>query len=192
MKFRNFTVLSLVGFALVALGGIAKATPAGLTGPIDTYSSPFGAAHITTVISDLDTYLGVSSVCFVGRLDSSSTDLSNATCSGLSTTPVSGTGLTTTSGTWTFDPGSTSYKIVGLEINGGSNGDLYAVTPPALSGSWNTFDLLAGNSNNHPSLSHLDFYAEIFTSRPVPEPTTLALMGIGLVGFGLVRRRRAL
>lgn len=46
-----------------------------------------------------------------------------------------------------------------------------------------------GPKQNNPALSHLSLYAQ--TVRSVPEPATLGLMGLGLLGLGLSRRQRA-
>lgn len=190
-KILSKTAALIAAFVLsVGVSSVALATPVGTTGPIQTYGPPFGAAHITTVEGDLNAYLGVSDVVYLGRLDSSgfaADPILNGTGASLS-----GTGLTGTSGTWTFIQGSTVYEVVGIEINGGSHGALYAVTPAALLGFWDTNDLLAGNSDNPPDLSHLDFYARAFGTPPgVPEPLTLSLFGAGLAGLGAIRRRKA-
>lgn len=44
------------------------------------------------------------------------------------------------------------------------------------------------NTAEPPALSHLDLYAK--TVAQVPEPTTLGLMGLGLLGLGLRRKRK--
>ena len=45
-----------------------------------------------------------------------------------------------------------------------------------------------GPQKNNPDLSHLSLYARTVAS--VPEPATMGLMGLGLLGLGLSRRRR--
>ncbi len=170
--------------------GMAQATPVGLTGPIEIYSPPFGAAHRTAVVNDLNAALGVTDVVYLGRLNPNGGVEYGPVLTGTGAS-ISGTGLTGKSGTWTFTQGSTTYEVVGIEINGGSKGALYLVTPAALNGFWDTNDLTAGASSNTPNLSHMDFFARIASTTTVPEPATLALIGAGLVGVWSVRRRKA-
>lgn len=184
---RNF-ISAIAAAIFLSLGSSAMATPVGTVGPIATYDPPFGAAHITDVETDLNSYLGVSDVVYLGRLDGGGFD-ADTILDGTGAS-ISGTGLTGKSGTWTFVQGTTTYEVVGIEINGGSQGALYAVTPSALLGYWDTNDLLAGKSDNHPDLSHLDFYARAFDpTTNTPEPLTLSLFGAGLAGIGALRRR---
>jgi hypothetical protein len=48
----------------------------------------------------------------------------------------------------------------------------------------------AGGSVTWDPLSNWDFSLKTYVSTSVPEPTTLALMGLGLVGFGATRMRK--
>lgn len=161
----------------------ASATPGGLTGPIQTYTSPFGAAHITTVETYLNTYFGVTDVTYLGRY----TGMTDAF---VPESVLNGTGAfftitggSTSSGTWAFDPGNTDYVVYAVEVSTSGKADLYAVTPASNSGHWDTNDI-----NGH-GLSHLDFYARLVTHK-TPEPISLFLMGGGLAGLQMVRKKK--
>ena len=182
--------------------GIAVATPSWVNGPIDSLSQPFGTAHLTAVENFLDSYYATSGVIYLGRLDSSSNDLTSSPLSGLGTT-LTGTGLGSTSGTWTLTENlnlGAAWNVLAIEINAGSQGLLYDENPTGLltsacntlgmtftcTGNWDTSDILVGYGN-HPALSHIDPPLP----DPVPEPSTLALFGAGLASVLAVRRRKA-
>jgi len=61
-------------------------------------------------------------------------------------------------------------------------------TPDALSGG-TVLDVFTGNTGNTGSYN-ITFTTATAASSQVPEPGTLALFGLGLVGLSLARRRR--
>jgi hypothetical protein len=203
---RNAVTAALALMCCVAGTVAATATPIGVNGPIDSFSPPFGAAHLTAVENFLDSYYATSGVTYLGRLDSSSGDFTSSPLSGLGATLV-GTGLGSTSGTWTLTENlnlSGAWNVLAIEINAGSHGLLYDENPTGLltsacnalgttytcTGNWDTSDILVGNGN-HPALSRIDFYG-IDPPLPasVPEPSTLALFGAGLASVFALRRRK--
>jgi len=93
------------------------------------------------------------------------------------------------SGLWEFDVDS-SLSLGFYTVKGGDAFALYYVDPGQQSGIWTTRHLLVGNARriNHPELSH--FTGVPTTIHAAPEPTTLLLLGFGLLGLGVVARQR--
>ena len=88
-----------------------------------------------------------------------------------------------TSGTFILVEGLNDHLLVFKFGGGQTNPNLFAFAIDGItSGSWSITDPEPTNG-----LSHVAIYG---APVDVPEPATLALLGLGLVGFGLSRRRK--
>jgi hypothetical protein len=88
------------------------------------------------------------------------------------------------SGAWSLN---NAYGFGMYAVKGGDEFALYFVDPAKSSGDWTTRHLLVGNGNV-PALSH---FSGAPTPVYAPEPTTLLLLGSGLLGLGFIGRRRS-
>ncbi|MFP4031667.1 MAG: PEP-CTERM sorting domain-containing protein [Desulfococcaceae bacterium] len=92
------------------------------------------------------------------------------------------------SGAW-----STGESVHLYSVKAGNQYALYWMDA-ATSGTWSTGDLLVGKKNI-PAISHLSTWRFVGTPggggmNPVPEPGTVALMGLGLVGLAGTKLRK--
>jgi hypothetical protein len=105
------------------------------------------------------------------------------------------TGQGTTDGTWKVDVNAWDMFAQGdilAILKAGNDAAAYEVDLSFTEGSWDvsTSNWSAGDGTNS-ALSHFSFWSkESDSSVSISEPSILAIMGIGLAGIGLARRRR--
>ena len=82
---------------------------------------------------------------------------------------------------------SSDYNLVGYTLKGGNNFALYSLNPAIAFGYWNT-EHLENGGGQIPDLSH--FIGGGAPPAPVPEPSTMLLLGTGLVSLiGFSRKK---
>jgi len=90
-------------------------------------------------------------------------------------------------GFWTYTPGAGDPAITAFVAKGGSAFNLFSTEGDYTDVAYFT----PNNPSGGPAgLSHMSFYNSGDDYR-VPEPGTLALLGLGLLGIGAARRRKA-
>lgn len=100
------------------------------------------------------------------------------------------TGAGTNDGTWAFSNSllSQSFSDYMLVIKAGNEWGAYLFSGSdnlSIDGNWKTDDF-TNNGGQQPGISHMSIYA---TSISIPEPSVIALLGLGLLGLGFFTRR---
>lgn len=89
-----------------------------------------------------------------------------------------------TTGTWESETNTLSFYAV----KAGNGYAMYSVNPADNSGSWSTFDLWEAGYNKGVDLEISHFTA--YNPNPVPEPCTMLLLGTGIAGLGIWKRKK--
>lgn len=99
-------------------------------------------------------------------------------------------------GTWIYTPSAGDPSLIDLILVKGSDSfSLHLYNPDTDSGEWNVGYLAENDSGFTPQLSHLSGYLTDYDIpggvNPIPEPTTMFLLGAGLLAIAGISRKKS-